>query len=89
MSVNRNMILELDVGNSRIKWRLLTAESLAVVSAGHVPGFEELQRVTELQAAVTMARMGSVRGGDLNQELESWTRAKYGVELGEAHVFGR
>ena len=80
------MILELDVGNSRIKWRLLAAGDLAVVKAGHVPGFDELQRVTELDAAITLARMCSVRGGDVNRRLEDWIRAKYSVALVQASV---
>lgn len=86
MGINQHMILELDVGNSRIKWRLLAADDLAVTCAGHVPGFEELQRVTELEAAVTMARMCSVRGGDVNQQLTDWVRAKYGIDLARAAV---
>lgn len=80
------MILELDVGNSRIKWRLLAGDDLAVVKAGHVPGFDELQRVTELDAAITLARMCSVRGGDVNRRLEDWIRAKYSVALVQASV---
>jgi len=86
MSINQHMILELDVGNSRIKWRLLSADDLAVAGAGHVPGFEELQRVTELETAVTMARMCSVRGGDVNKRLEAWVQAKHGVALLRAAV---
>tara|TARA_B110000858_G_scaffold3502_1_gene4095 strand:+ start:81739 stop:82512 length:774 start_codon:yes stop_codon:yes gene_type:complete len=81
MSINQHMILELDVGNSRIKWRLLAAEGLAVTGAGHVSGLEDLQRVTELETAITMARMCSVRGGDVNKQLADWVRGKYGVEL--------
>ena len=81
------MILELDVGNSRIKWRLLLAEGLMVAGAGHVSGLEELQGVTELEAAtINMARMCSVRGGDVNKQLADWVRGKYGVELAVAAV---
>ena len=80
------MILELDVGNSRIKWRLLTAGDLAVVKTGHVPGFDELQRVTELDAAITLARMCSVRGGDVNKRLEDWVRVKHSIALVQASV---
>lgn len=86
MSINQHMILELDVGNSRIKWRLLAADDLAVTDAGYVSGFEELQRVTELETAIAMARMCSVRGGDVNRQLEDWVRVKYGVELVAAAV---
>lgn len=86
MSINQHMILELDVGNSRIKWRLLAVDDLAFLGGGHVPGFAELQRVTELDTAITMARMCSVRGGDVNKQLEEWVRAKHGVELVRASV---
>ena len=86
MSINQHMILELDVGNSRIKWRLVAADDLAVVGRGHVPGIEELQRVTDLDAAITMARMCSVRGGDVNQKLENWIRVKHGIDLVQATV---
>ena len=80
------MILELDVGNSRIKWRLLAEDDLAVVKAGHVPGFDELQLVTELDAAITLARMCSVRGGDVNKRLEDWVQAKHSIALVQASV---
>ncbi|PCI82470.1 MAG: pantothenate kinase [SAR86 cluster bacterium] len=86
MSINQHMILELDVGNSRIKWRLLAVGNLTVINAGHVSGLEELQRVTELEAAMTMARMCSVRGNDVNKKLEDWVRAKYRVDLVQAKV---
>lgn len=81
------MILELDVGNSRIKWRLITAAALLPVSEGHVSGFEELQRVTHLEeVSIMMARMCSVRGGDVNAKLADWVRANYGVDLIQAKV---
>ncbi len=54
------MILELDVGNSRIKWRLVAAGTLASIKEGHVPGFEELQQLPELETEISMARMCSV-----------------------------
>ena len=80
------MILELDVGNSRIKWRLLAADDLAVLKAGHVPGFDELQRVTELDAAITLARMCSVRGGEINKRLADWVRVKHSLAIVQARV---
>ena len=86
MSINQQMILELDVGNSRIKWRLLAADDLAVTGAGHVSGFDELQGVTQLEAAISMARMCSVRGGEVNKKLEDWVRARYAVDLLQAAV---
>ncbi|GJM13896.1 MAG: type III pantothenate kinase [Pseudohongiella sp.] len=80
------MILELDVGNSRIKWRLITARDLTVVEEGHVPGFDELQRLAELESPISMARMCSVRGGDVNKQLEGWIHDSYGVRLEQALV---
>jgi len=78
MSVNQHMILELDVGNSRIKWRLLAADDLS--------GFDELQQVPELEVTISMARMCSVRGGDINKELKDWVRSKHGLDLLQAAV---
>ena len=86
MSINQRMILELDVGNSRIKWRLLAADDLAVVGVGHVSGFDELQRAPELEVVISMARMCSVRGGGINKKLEDWVRVKHEVELVQAAV---
>ena len=86
MSVNQHMILELDVGNSRIKWRLLAADDLSVTGVGHVSGFDELQQVPELEVTISMARMCSVRGGDINKELKDWVRSKHGLDLLQAAV---
>jgi len=86
MSVNHHMILELDVGNSRIKWRLLAADDLSVTGVGHVSGFDELQQVPELEVTISMARMCSVRGGDINKELKDWVRSKHGLDLLQAAV---
>ncbi|MEX0964294.1 MAG: type III pantothenate kinase [Pseudohongiellaceae bacterium] len=80
------MILELDVGNSRIKWRLLTAETLAPVSEGHVAGFADLQQIAELKASLSFARMCSVRQGEVNQQIENWIRSDYGIGLERALV---
>jgi len=75
------MILELDVGNTRIKWRLLAADSLLPQNTGHVSDLAQLQRVPELQVAISLARMCSVRGGELNQQIEQWVRRQYGIDL--------
>ncbi len=80
------MILELDVGNSRIKWRLLAQDSLVPSSAGHVPGIAELQRVQELDAVIAQARMCSVRAPEVNRQIEDWVRARWGIEIEQARV---
>lgn len=80
------MILELDVGNSRIKWRLVAARTLAVSGEGHVPGLAELQRVPELATTIEFARMCSVRSTQANLAIADWIRESFGVELQQAAV---
>lgn len=80
------MILELDVGNSRIKWRLLTADTLLPLSEGHVPGFEELQQLPQLESSLSLARMCSVRSGEVNRQIEDWIKSKFNIGLQQASV---
>lgn len=80
------MILELDIGNSRIKWRLIAADTQALVSEGHVSGFTQLQRVPQLKATIEFARMCSVRDGEVNLQIENWVRTSYGLEIQQARV---
>ena len=80
------MILELDVGNSRIKWRLVTADESALLAQGHVSGFAELRHLPELDAVIEMVRMCSVRGGSINKKIEEWIRGDYGIDLIRADV---
>jgi len=86
MRIDQSMILELDVGNSRIKWRLITMGESELRAEGHVSGFEELNLLPELDVAIEMARMCSVRGGDTNKKIEEWIRRDYGIELARAEV---
>ena len=80
------MILELDVGNTRIKWRQISASDGACIAAGVVSDAEELLAVTELRQVPLMVRMCSVRGGDLNQQLQQWSADSYGLEIQTALV---
>ena len=79
------MILELDVGNSRIKWRLLDA-SMAVASQGHVADIEELQQSADLQQPISAARMCSVRSAQDKALIASWVNKRYGIDLLQAVV---
>ena len=80
------MILEFDVGNSRIKWRLIEADTLAVCGEGHVSDFVELQCVPEFEASIEFVRMCSVRDPQVNLSIENWVRESFGVELQRAQV---
>lgn len=80
------MILELDVGNTRIKWRLLAADSAEPVDEGHVPGFDELIRLPAFTSPIDFARMCSVRGGEINRQIEDWLQSNQGIEVARARV---
>jgi type III pantothenate kinase len=80
------MILELDVGNSRIKWRQIAEADARLIACGDVPGFVELLDVAELSRKPVMVRMCSVRGGEVNEQLGQWVEDKYGLELQHAVV---
>lgn len=80
------MILELDVGNSRIKWRQIEEADAAVIACGDVPGFVELLAVPELIHKPLMARMCSVRPGEVNEQLAQWVEDSFGLELQNAAV---
>lgn len=80
------MILELDVGNTRIKWRQVEHASSALAAEGHVPGFNELILLPELSQPVEMVRMCSVRSGDFNHKFRAWVKEKYSLDLQFAEV---
>ncbi len=80
------MILELDVGNSRIKWRQIRHESLELINEGFVLKFPDLRMLPELQCSVKMVRICSVRGAEVNTQLKDWVNASYGLDLQLAEV---
>lgn len=80
------MILELDAGNSRIKWRQIRSDSMELINAGIVPEFSDLEIVPELQYSVKMVRLCSVRGRELNIQLQDWVSSSYGLDLQVAEV---
>lgn len=77
------MILEIDFGNTRLKWRVLDSKSLLVVKSGTESSLEGFS--TELRRAsysnVVFARGCSVRNQQENQRLAALISSKYGVEL--------
>ncbi len=83
------MILELDVGNSRIKWRQIQRHTSALICEGNVSGFSELRLVPELKHSVNMVRMCSVRSGEVNDRLRQWVDESFGLELQQARVSQR
>ncbi len=80
------MILELDIGNTRIKWRQLDERHNDCLAQGHVSDLQELQKLEALQKQPVMARMCSVRDESLNEQLRQWVRSSYGIKLQQARV---
>jgi type III pantothenate kinase len=78
------MILEIDVGNSRVKWRQLAAGK--VVNEGVVPGAKEFQKLTELAVRPNAIRACSVRKGEAYNEVKDWLESKYGMPVHSAYV---
>lgn len=76
--MNRARILELDVGNTRAKWRLL-AEGQSVCARG-VCTVPELQGLELEQADLAQVRVSSVRGRAFNRELDKKLRLVLGVD---------
>lgn len=61
------MILDLDIGNSRIKWRLSDTAS-GLLKSGVASGLADLLQATVEQHQVKRVRAACVRGGDLLNE---------------------
>ena len=76
------MILELDCGNSLIKWRVL-AESQLVTAQGVVQDSDELLAavVAEGPLSITFVRMVSVRSEEEINQLVDLLRLAYEVDV--------
>ncbi|MCY1291293.1 Type III pantothenate kinase [compost metagenome] len=82
------MILELDCGNSFIKWRVLDALGARVVAAGVVgsaePLLQALQSIPSL--ALHHARLVSVRSDEETAQLVALLSRRFGVQASCAHA---
>ena len=88
------MILEVDAGNSRIKWRLIDGHQETVIADTALNGpastvadadFSALDKVffalgSRPDNELTRARVSSVRGAAFNAMLASWLRDKWQLE---------
>lgn len=80
------MILELDCGNSFIKWRALAVDGLRVVSGGVVGSDEELMLAVQAQPLHLRAcRLVSVRTDIETQSLVGLIKKHFGVDCICAH----
>ena len=79
------MILDLDIGNTRIKWRLLDADD-SVYSNGVASSLAELLAVAVEQHRVTRVRVACVRGGDLLAEVTESLAKDWQISVETAQV---
>ena len=80
------MILEIDIGNSRIKWRQLDERDRTVADEGHVQRIDELKRLNAMNAQPLMVRMTSVRGEGETEQVCDWVNSKYSLQVSQAKV---
>lgn len=73
------MILEFDVGNSVLKWRLLDAER-AIVQRGNLASTEQLQDISDSLEQVSRLRVASVAADETAAAIDSWAHSVLGVE---------
>lgn len=79
------MILELDVGNSRIKWRVLNPDN-TISAQGVAPDLETLAGLPETRGDMKAVRLCSVREGDIVAQVKSWVKTRYQLEVAVAAV---
>lgn len=80
------MILELDVGNSRIKWRQLSDVDGDVLNSGAVASVAELISGEAAGSRPAMIRMCSVRAAEAVGEIRAWARGTWEMDVLEARV---
>jgi len=74
------MILEIDAGNTAIKWRVINREGAVVLAAKRLL----LTQIVELRNATTgldidNARIACVAGEDVRNELSCWVKESWGL----------
>ena len=73
------MILELDAGNSRVKWRIVDAAGVSVTS-GTVSPVAALETLAQPAQPITRVRLACVAGAANEQAIAEWTRHRLDVE---------
>lgn len=79
------MILELDIGNSRVKWRQLGTGD-EIINQGIVAGVKDFQKLTELALKPNAVRACCVRKGGAYNEVKDWLEAKYDMPVHSVSV---
>jgi len=79
------MILELDIGNSRIKWRMLSADEGGALDQGFSLTLEEFFAEKE-NSRPNYFRLCNVRDSELTDQIASWSMAHWQLEPRVAKV---
>ena len=80
------MILELDVGNSRIKWRVLDASCDSEVDSGLAIDLIELSNKIGDSPVITEIRASVVRDSHMQDQLVAWAETTLRVPISIAKV---
>ncbi len=80
------MILELDVGNSRIKWRVLDASCNSEVDSGAANDLTELTNKIGNGPVITEIRASIVRNSHIRDQLVAWAGKTVRVPISIAKV---
>lgn len=73
------MILELDIGNSRIKWRLLGTKDHLLEVRGRVADPAELARAIPADLSLERLRIACVRPGEALDRVRQWALSAHGL----------
>lgn len=79
-------ILELDLGNTRIKWRMLASEESAVSAEGVVNTTQQLLDSDFAVQSPDFVRLSNVRADDSVPALQQWISAQWQLETHMASV---
>lgn len=80
------MILELDVGNTRIKWRQVVRDHGAVIAEGVAPDLDALMTGPVADQRPEMLRFCSVRDAAVATRIKQWSAVTLGREARQAVV---
>lgn len=80
------MILEIDAGNTRIKWRTLSAADHQLIASGVAADENELFAHFSGDTRLTVIRLSCVRGPDAIAQITEWAQTSLGIPVQVATV---
>lgn len=80
------MILEIDAGNTRIKWRTLNVGDNQIIASGVVADECELFAQFSGDSGLTVIRLSCVRGPDAIRQISEWAQESLGISVQVAKV---